>query len=423
MTGEEGPTPGAGGSKAPEGQDGPTLRRGLGLPLLTLYGLGTIIGAGIYVLIGKVAGSAGIYAPISFLLASLLAAFTVFSFAELSSRFPKSAGEALYVYKASGRRLLALAVGLLVVLAGIVSAASISLGSVGYFNEFWQVPGWLAVSALVVLLGTIAAWGITQSVALAAFATILEVVGLLLVIWGGRAQLASLPGDISTMLPPLDWPVWSGVLTGSVLAFYAFIGFEDMVNVAEEVKDPRRTLPRAILLTLVLATLLYMAVVTIAVRVLPPETLAESAAPLSLIFQQTGAISPDLISAIALVAVLNGALVQIIMAARVLYGLSRQGWLPGPFGQVHPRRRTPLKATLLVSGLVLAFALWLPLVTLATVTSFVALVIFSTVNLALLLIKRSHPLPEGAVSYPAWIPAIGFVASAAFALLALWHLV
>ena len=411
-------------SRVPESQptdktESPPLKRALGLGLLTLYGLGTTIGAGIYVLVGAVAGSAGVHAPLAFLVAAGLAAFTVFSFAELSSRFPKSAGEALYVHAASGKAWLALLVGCLVILAGIVSAAAISRGFVGYLHDFVALPGDLAVPLLIALLTGLAIWGIAESVAVAAIATLIEVAGLLVVIVAGWRFLPDPATALQSLVPPLEAVAWPGILGGAVLAFYAFIGFEDMVNVAEEVKQPRRTLPRAILLTLGLTTLFYLALVLIAVHAVPLSSLAESPAPLALLFHQTTGASSQIISAIAIVAVLNGALVQIIMAARVIYGLSHQGWLPAALGAVNSRTRTPLRATLLVGGIVLAFALWLPLVTLAQITSLIALTIFAAVNLALLVIKRRGPAPEGAVTYPSWIPAAGLVASASFVIVGL----
>ncbi len=410
-------------STAPRPTEPAKLKRSLGLWLLTLYGLGTTVGAGIYVLIGAVAGAAGPLAPLAFLLAAGLASFSVLSFCELTSRLPRSAGEALYVHTATGRRGLALLVGLLVTLAGIVSSATLSRGFVGYLGEFVAVPPDPTIAVLIILLGAIALWGITESVGLAALATLIELGGLLLIIAAGWERLPG-PGAIAENLaPPLDWALWPGLLGGSVLAFYAFIGFEDMVNVAEEVKDPRRTLPRAMVLTLILTALVYLTLVLIAINTLPAAELAGSAAPLALLFEVTTGWSSRYISAIALVAIVNGALIQIIMAARVLYGLGSQGWLPAWFAVVNPRTRTPARATVLATLAVLVFALWLPLVTLAKVTSIVTLTIFAAVNLALIIIKRRDPRSEAKVTYPLWVPIAGFLASSAFVVIALVPLV
>ena len=234
------------------------LKRSLSLPLITFYGLGTIIGAGIYVLIGEVAGRAGMYAPFAFLLAAVVAAFSAFAYAELSARYPLSAGEAIYVKEAFHRRWLTIATGWSVVLIGTVSAAALANGFIGYLRLFVRLPNWLAISLLVVGLGLLAAWGISQSVWVATIITLVELGGLLIVLFVARDGLAVLPQRWGELIPPPTADVWTGIALGGFLAFYAFIGFEDMVNVAEEVKNPRRNLPLAIILALCVSTLLYM---------------------------------------------------------------------------------------------------------------------------------------------------------------------
>ncbi len=302
------------------------LERALSLPLLTLYGLGTILGAGIYVLVGKVAGYAGLHAPVAFLVAAGLAALTGFFYAELAARHPKSAGEAEYVQEGLRRRALSVLVGFLIVFTGLVSAATIANGFVGYLHVFVPVPSGLAVALLVLALGALAAWGIRESVWAATVITLVEIFGLvfILAVAGGQG-LAALPARWPELLPPWEAAAWHGILLGGFLAFYAFIGFEDMVNVAEEVKDPQRVLPKAILWSIALATLLYLAVALLAVLALPPPALAASGAPLALLYERATGEPPTLISAISLFAVVNGALIQIVMSARVLYGMSREG--------------------------------------------------------------------------------------------------
>jgi amino acid transporter len=173
-------------------------------------------------------------------------------------------------------------------------------------------------------------------------------------------------------------------------------------------------MPIAILIALVVSTLLYMAVALVAVASGPIDELGRSEAPLALIYQRAAGTSPILISAIAMAAVVNGALIQIIMGSRVCYGLARQGWIPEALGRVHPRTRTPVVATLLVSGLVLMMALWLPVETLARVTSLLLLVVFALINLALWKIQRNPDLPQAGFSVPRWIPVAGFAVSVAF---------
>ena len=389
------------------------LKRALNLAFLTLYGLGTILGAGIYVLVGKVAGLAGLYAPVAFLVAAVVAALTAFSYAELSARYPRSAGEAVYVQEGFGVRPLSVAVGILLVLSGLVSSATLANGFVGYLGVFVELPRWLVIGLLVTALGALAVWGIAESAIAASLVTLIEIAGLVLIIGISTDSLATLPARLPELVPPFDAGAWAGVAAGAFLAFYAFIGFEDMVNVAEEVKDPRRTMPRAILLALAVSSALYLLVATAAVLALPLEELVDTAAPLALIFERETGQSPVVIAFISLFAVVNGALVQIIMGARVLYGMSEAGWLPRWLGRVHPRRRTPHYATALMAAGVLMLALWLPLVTLATATSFLILVVFALIHAALLRVKRRHPAVTGSRVYPPWIPAAGLAATLA----------
>ena len=400
----------------------PPLSRRLNLPLLTLYGLGTTIGAGIFVLVGKVAGRAGMAAPVSFLVASLLAAFTAFSFAELVARYPRSAGEAIYVREGFRSHRLALIVGLMVALAGIVSGATIINGAVGYLHEFVALPQALGVILIVALLTALAIWGIGESVTVAAALTLLEIGGLLLVIWAAKGSLTELPARGAELIPPFEGLAWIGVMSGAMLAFFAFLGFEDLVNVAEEARDVTHTMPAAILLTLVITILLYLLVTTVSVLTVPPGELAQSNAPLAFVYERSTGSPSWIISGIAVFAVLNGALIQMIMASRVIYGLADQHELPGGLAYVHPRTRTPMVATGLVAGVILVLGLGFPLEHLAEATSVIVLIVFALVNLALVMIKRrGTPAPEGIRTYPIWIPAIGFAASAGFlALRFLW---
>jgi amino acid transporter len=392
------------------------LKRSLSLPLLTFYGLGTILGAGIYVLVGKVAAHAGPYVPIAFLVAAVLALFTALSYAELAARYPKSGGAAVYVHAAFHRQRLSLFIGFLMILTGMVSAATLVNGFVGYLHVFMEVPAWLVIAVLVFGMGMLAAWGIAESVAAAALITIIELGGLIFILLITGNHLADLPARYAEFVPPADLHIWNGIILGAFLAFYAFIGFEDMVTVAEETKEPMRNVPLAILLALGIATLLYVLVALAAVLALPVDELARTEAPFALLYMQATGQPPTVITIISLFAVVNGALIQIIMASRILYGMSREGWLHESLGRVHPVRRTPLLATALVTLTTLVLALWLPLVTLAKATSFITLVAFSIINLALLRIKHRNPRPAGMRIYPAWIPWAGFLSSFAFVL-------
>jgi APA family basic amino acid/polyamine antiporter len=389
------------------------LRRRLGLPLLVLYGTGITIGAGIYVLIGEVAGHAGGFAPWSFLLAAAVMAFTVASYAELSTRFPVSAGEAAYVMAAFRSRRLATAVGLLSVAIGVISSAAVALGSAGYIQQFIALPSWLIVPAVLAVLGGVAAWGILESVLLASVFTLIEVGGLLIVI------VAAVHGDLPfgaaiTTLPPINATVLSGIAFGGLLAFFAFIGFEDLANIVEEARVPHRDMPRAMGLTLLISTVLYVLVAAIAVSAVSAERLSASAAPLSLVFREVAGVSPVTISAIAIVATLNTILAQMTMAARVVYGLAREGSLPAVFARVHPRSRTPLAATALVVIAIVPLALLVPMAPLAELTSLATLSVFAVVNLALLWLRyRGAPSLVPHVTVPVWVPATGLATCAA----------
>ena len=387
------------------------LKRGLSLWLLVFYGLGNILGAGIYVLIGKVAGSAGLFAPVAFLVASLVAAFTALSYAELVARYPLSAGEAVYVQKGLGLPALSVLVGLLIVLMGAVSAATIARGFVGYLDILIEVPDTIAITLLVIILAAIAIWGIVESVRIAALVTVIELLGLGLVLVVAGDSLFSIPERLPELIPPMDPVIWQGILFGAFLAFYAFVGFEDMVNVAEEVRNPVRNVPLAILIALGVTTMLYAAVSLTAVMTVAPQQLAASDAPLATVYQQASGSKPVALSIISIFAVVNGALIQIIMGSRILYGMSRQGWLPAPFGHVWRKTQTPAAATIATAAVVLVLALWLPLVTLAKSTSFLVLFVFSLINLSLLRIKWREPHAEGVRRVPQWVPAGGIVAS------------
>jgi len=285
---------------------------------------------------------------------------------------------------------------------------------VGYLQVFVGMPAELVIISLALIIGLVVAWGITESVLIATLMTLVEIGGLVLIIWVTRNSFSDLPARLPEMMPPLEWAAWSGITMGSFIAFYAFLGFEDIVNVAEEVRDPRRNLPRAIILALLITTLFYLVVTVVSVLTMPTIQLAQTDAPLALLYTHVTGRSPVIITLISLIAVLNGALVQVIKASRVIYGMSRQGWIPPVLGVVNPGTRTPLLATGIVTGLVMVFALWLPLLSLAKLTSFITLVVFALINFSLLQIKIRSPEPEGIRTIPFWVPVMGFICSSAF---------
>jgi len=261
---------------------------------------------------------------------------------------------------------------------------------------------------VLVALGLVAAWGILESVLLASLFTLIEAGGLVMIIVAGWQ--AGLPlADVLLTPPPLDAATLSGIGYASLLAFFAFIGFEDLANVVEEAKVPQRDIPRAMVLTLVISSALYLAVAAIAVLAVPVAELAASPAPLSLVFRAVAGISPSTISAIAIVATLNTILAQMTMAARVIYGMARQGDLPRFAGHVHPKTATPLIATALIVAATLTLALLIPFERLAEGTSLATLVVFALVNLSLLRLRYAKIHTHGPhVRVPLWVPATGF---------------
>jgi APA family basic amino acid/polyamine antiporter len=390
----------------------PALKRSLSFTLLVLYGLGTTIGAGIYVLVGKVAGAAGVYAPLAFILAALVAIPTALSFGELAARYPASAGEAIYVEEAFGRPRLAALVGLAVVFVGLVSSAAISAGAVGYLRDMVALPAWLGILLVVGVLCLVAIWGISESVIITAAATVIEVGGLLLVVWSGRHGLdVARLADAVAAAPPFSEVGAAGVISGAVLAFYAFIGFEDMVNISEEVHEPSHNMPRAIMLTMGITMILYVLVSLVSVTAMPIDELAASTAPITKIFERGIGLSAVAFDVLIIVAVANGALVQIIMASRVLYGLARQGWLPAAFGTIAARTRTPVFATVAAAAAVFAMAALFPLELLARVTSMITLMIFALVNLSLLRVRTRESPSMTLPRLPAVVPVLGFFLS------------
>lgn len=391
----------------------PRLARSLTLTHAVLYGLGVTIGAGIYVLVGIAAGRSGMHAPLAFVAAAIAMGFTAATFAELGTRMPVSASEAAYVQAAFGRKRLSLTVGLLVVAAATVSAATISVGSAGYIAVFLGIPTPWIVSGVVLSMGIVACLATVQSVTFAGIMTLVEAGGLVLIVVAGLGHGTDVVTRLPEMWPSIgDAPAWIGVAGTALIAVFAFIGFEHLVNIAEELKEPSRTLPRALFLTLGLTALLYALVVWIAVTAVPPRELAQSSAPLALVFERLTGMPLMTMSAIAIVATLNGLIVHIIMIARVIYGLADNGSLPKALARLNPATHTPLLATAIGVGAILLLALAVPLAGLADLTARFTLVIFGVVNIALIVIKGRHEAPpSGAFICPRWVPYAGLVSS------------
>ena len=391
----------------------PQLRRSLGFWALAFYGIGDILGAGIYALVGKVAGVAGAASWAAFAVALVVAGLTALTYAELGGRFPRSAGESFFTQQAFGRPGLALVVGWVVLCSGVLSLATVSVAFGGYMSGLVPgLPSSVTVVGILLLLAAINFRGMRESSTTNIVATIVELTGLLIVIVVGALFLGGTPdaGVAQTIEASHDVD-WTSIARGAALGFFAFIGFEDMVNVAEEVKDPERNMPRAILTALGVTGTVYLVVVIIATSVVAPAALAESEAPLLSVVQgSTDAIPDRLFTLVALFAVANTGLLNFIMGSRLIYGMSRQGLLPAALGKVHPKRRTPHLAILMVLAVALVLALSGTLTYLAGTTSLLLLLVFFTVNLALIAIKRRERAPVRTFCAPAVVPVAGAIA-------------
>lgn len=382
----------------------PRLKRSIGLAGMVFYGVGTMIGGGFYALLGKIIGEAGIFTPLSLLLACGLALVSALSFAELARRYPVSAGEVQYVQSAFGWSRLSQLVGVLVIMTGLVSSATLCAATGGFLLDLTSAPIPLLIAVTTVVLTAIAAWGVNQSVIVVAIITLIEAGTLLLIIILSPDKALELPTLIIDMVNGWDQIEGAVILTTAFLAFYAFVGFEDMVNMSEETRDAEHTMPRAIAIAVIITVVLYAGVTLVALGFEDRQALATAHTPLALLLPETR-FSGLTIGLISILAGLNGALVQLVMAARVMYGMADRGMAPRPLARVHPVTRTPLLATVVAGVIVLVLATSFPLKGLAEATSFIILTVFLLVNLSLAVI-RCRETPHIRLTTLAWMPII-----------------
>ncbi|WP_101952453.1 APC family permease [Mycobacterium sp. 3519A] len=367
------------------------LKRDITGPLLFLFILGDVLGAGIYALIGVLAQKAGGALWLPLLLALLLALLTAGSYAELVTKYPKAGGSAVFAERAFGSPLVSFLVGFSMLAAGVTSAAGLSLAFSGeYLATFVDVPVTAAAVAFLALVACLNARGIKESVKSNVVMTVIEFSGLLIVVGVVAVMVGRGDGDLSRIgqFPPDVAPPLA-VLSGAIVAYYSFVGFETSANVVEEIRDPSRVYPKALFGALGTAGAVYVLVGLASAIALPPDELAESSGPLLAVVQASKVGIPDwLFSFIALIAVANGALLTMIMSSRLTYGMAEQGLLPAALGRVLPNRRTPWAAILATTAVAMVLTAVGDLSTLAETVVLLLLFVFLSTNIAVLVLRR-----------------------------------
>lgn len=403
----------AGDGRDSSGAGEVTLKRSVGYVQLTLYVLGSMLGAGIYALIGKAAGQIGTAVWMAFVVSMVAALLTGLSYASIASRHPKAGGAAFVVKHAFGSPLFSFVVGLSVACSGLASIATQSNVVADNLIKLLGIDGGmksLLALGFILLIAGIVLKGITESMWVNALCTIVEVFGLLLIIVVGMRYW----GSVSLLQFPAGQANASNaetallVVQGAVLTFFAFIGFEDTLNVSEEVKDPERTVPLALITAMVVATVIYLAVAISAVSIVPPEELSKAPSPLALVVERGAQWFPAIgLSIITIFAVSNSALVNYVMASRLVYGMSQQNLLPDKLGRVHAQFRTPYVAIGALLVIAIALSLVGDIAELASATVLLLLIVFTSMNAALVVLKLRPDEPLGKFEIPMFVPVLG----------------
>lgn len=397
---------------------GDELERSITGRLLFFYVLGDVLGSGIYALIGVMAFTVGGAFWLSFVVGVTIALLTGFAYAELITKYPQAAGAALYTHKAFGSRPLTFLVTFSLLAATIAAAGTLARVFGGtYFNQFVDgVPVALVAVIFIVVLSLLNFRGITESVWANMVMTLVETTGLLIILVIGGTVLAQNDADFSTPFELNDGNPALVVLSGVALAFFAMTGFENAANIAEEVKEPSRVFPKALLGGMALAGVLYMVIAFIAAMVTPLADLTagdgEKGSLLTVV--QAGPLAiPELVfSAIALVAVTNTTLVSLVAQSRIMYGMAKQGVVPKVFATTHPGRRTPWVAIVFTASLVCVLLLVADVDRLATVTVLFLIVVYGMVCLAALKLRGSR-VDHDHYRAPTALLVLGVVANAA----------
>jgi APA family basic amino acid/polyamine antiporter len=367
------------------------LRRAITGPLLFAFILGDVLGAGIYALMGVLSAEVGgmLWAPL--LVALLLALLTAGSYAELVTKYPRAGGAAVFAERAFHSPIVSFLVGFCMMAAGVVSAAGLAIAFAGqYLQTFFDLPVTLVAMVFLAIVAALNARGIRESMGANLVMTAIELSGLVIVIVVVGVFLAGGGGDFSRVSQgPDGTPLALAILGGAIIAYYSFVGFETSANVIEEVKEPSKTYPRALFGSLITAGVVYVLVGLASSAALPPEELEGSSGPLLAVVEATGVGVPSwLFSLIALIAVANGALLTMIMASRLAYGMADQGLLPGALAKVLPKRKTPWVAILTTTLVAMLLTLIGDLATLAETVVLLLLFVFLSANVSVLVLRR-----------------------------------
>ncbi|MFD6142055.1 APC family permease [Promicromonospora sp. NPDC060271] len=368
------------------------LSRAVSGRLLYLFILGDVLGAGVYALVGEMAGEVGGPVWLPLLVALGLALLTAGSYAELVTKYPRAGGAAVFAERAFRRPVVSFLVGFSMLAAGVTSAAGLSLAFAGdYFGTFVDAPETLVAVLFLVAVAALNARGIRESLGANVAMTIIEVSGLVVIVVLALVVLGRGDGDLGRVTRFADDTTPAlAVLSGAILAYYSFVGFETSANVVEEVRDVRRVYPRALFGALLTAGAVYVAVGLAAVAVVDPETLAGSSGPLLEVVERAGAVPGWLFSLVALIAVANGALLTMIMSSRLAYGMAEQRLLPAALGWVLPRRRTPGVAIVVTTVVAVGLVFTGDLASLAETVVLLLLLVFISTNVAVLVLRRDH---------------------------------
>ncbi len=378
------------------------LKRALGLFETTMYGIGIILGAGIYVLIGKAAGVSGNAVWLAFLAAAVVAALTGLSYAELSSMFPKAAAEYVYTRKAFNNKTFSFMIGWLMLFVLTVASAAVSLGFGGYFSVLFGTPLVPAALFLVIALSALNFWGIKESAWMNILFTLIELTGLLIIIFFGMQHL----GSVNYFEMPEGF---GGIMSATILVFFAYLGFEDLVNISEEVKNPKRTVPKAVIYSIAITTVIYILVALSSVSIIPWQQLGISKAPLADVANAAWPGSAAMLSVIALFATANTVLFLMVACSRVLYGMAKQGAMPKKLCVVHSSRCTPWIAIFVVMFAVLGFVTIGNIKTVAEMTNWGSFFVFCSVNLSLICLRKTKPKVRRPFKVPlhiGWVPLL-----------------